>query len=183
MKIRDVVIYTGQQFKVPQGIQRIDHRATHGWQLRYGGTRLFSDGQWNGDPAEALAQATKELAARIASLPAPTRLQREPSQHKSNDLPAGINGPVVRQRKGSSIRTASFAVLVPVFGGKAKRRSVYIGSEANYTIQRYEAALARAIEIRRDAERAYEEAATQAKRQEGRALLGKPAGRGRKSTT
>ena len=44
MKTRDVVIFTGKKFKVPQGIQRIDHRATHGWQLRYGGTKLFSDG-------------------------------------------------------------------------------------------------------------------------------------------
>ena len=34
MKYRDVVIFSGQKFKVPQNIQRIDHLATHGWQLR-----------------------------------------------------------------------------------------------------------------------------------------------------
>ena len=44
MKTRSVVIYTGERFEVPQGIQRIDHRSTHGWQLRYAGTRLYSDG-------------------------------------------------------------------------------------------------------------------------------------------
>ena len=62
MKIREVVIFTGQKFSVPQGIQRIDHRATHGWQLRYGGTKLFSDRTPDGSGADAaLEAATKEL--------------------------------------------------------------------------------------------------------------------------
>ena len=42
MKTRNITLFSGEQFEVPQGIQRIDHRATHGWQLRYGGTKLFS---------------------------------------------------------------------------------------------------------------------------------------------
>jgi hypothetical protein len=82
VKVRDVVIFTGKRFTVPQGIQRIDHQATHGWQLRYGGTKLFSDHTPDGSGAgTALADATRELLKRIARLPAPSKLQPEPQQN------------------------------------------------------------------------------------------------------
>ena len=69
MKLRDVVIFSGARFEVPEGIQRIDHRATHGWQLRYGGTKLFSDFTPDGSgAARSLGKATRELLARIAKL-------------------------------------------------------------------------------------------------------------------
>ena len=75
MKVRDVVIFSGERFEVPQGIQRIDHRATHGWQLRYGGTKLFSDHSSDGSGARAALEAAKrELVRRIGRLPAPSRL-------------------------------------------------------------------------------------------------------------
>src|SRR5882762_5208682 len=93
MKVRDVTIFTGERFEVPQGIQRIDSYATHGWQVRYGGTKLFSDHTPDGSGASAaLVQATKELLNRIAKLPAPSRLQRAPSGNKTSDLPVGISG-------------------------------------------------------------------------------------------
>lgn len=180
MKVRDVVIYNGKRFEVPQGIQRIDHRATHGWQLRYGGTKLFSDGSFDGaGPSAALAQATRELLNRIAKLPAPSKLQREPSQNKTTDLPVGISGPVVRLRKGSTVRSCSLSVSVPVFGDTPRRRSVYIGNENTYTVLRYRRALVKAIKIREEAEAAYELAATRAKRAAGRKLL---AGKGRRTS-
>jgi phosphoglycolate phosphatase len=73
MKFREIVIFSGATFQVPQCIQRIDHRATHGWQLRYGGTKLFSDHSADGSgAAQALEKATKELLKRIAVLPAPS---------------------------------------------------------------------------------------------------------------
>jgi hypothetical protein len=170
MKIRSIVIFSGQAFEVPQGIQRIDHRATHGWQLRYGGTKLFSDHSNDGSGAAAsLALATKELLKRIAALPAPSLLQRGPSANKSSQLPAGITGPVVRVRRGGKTRDCSLMVLIPRFGDKPRRRTIYIGTENTYTIERYNAALERAIEMRRAAEEAYENAATRAKRAEGRA--------------
>src|SRR5262245_1586825 len=101
MKFRDGVIFNGKKFKVPQGIQRIDTRATHGWQVRYGGTKLFSDHTPDGSGAKAsLEKATQELLKRIAKLPAPSLLQRRPSESKGNNLPVGISGPIVRQRKG-----------------------------------------------------------------------------------
>ena len=172
MKIRDVVIFTGERFEVPQGIQRIDHLATHGWQLRYGGTKLFSDHTPDGSGAsEALVQATKELLHRIAKLPAPSKLQREPNANKTTDLPVGISGPIVRQRPGARVRDCSLSVSLPRFGDSPSRRSVYIGTENTYTVERYKAALAKAIELRRNAEAAYQRAATKAKRAAGKALL------------
>lgn len=162
MKTRKAVIYTGRRFDVPQCIQRIDHRATHGWQLRYGGTKMFSDGV--AGPKDALARATQELFARIAKLPAPSLLQKLPNRNKTSDLPVGISGPIIRQRRGSKYRQASFSVSLPQVGAPTRCRSVYIGSESTYTIQRYERALEKAIQIRKKGERAYKSDATRAKR-------------------
>jgi hypothetical protein len=174
MKTRMVVIFSGHTFEVPQGIQRIDHRATHGWQLRYAGTKLFSDHSTDGSgAAESLAKATKELLKRIASEPAPTVLQRAPSVNKTNDLPPGISGPVVRLRRGGLTRDCSLAVLIPRFGDTPLRRNVYIGTENTYTVERFHAALERAIEMRSEAEGAYNLAATKAKRADARAYKGK----------
>ncbi|MEO5732678.1 MAG: hypothetical protein ABIN96_13935 [Rubrivivax sp.] len=170
MKVREVVIFSGAMFRVPQGIQRIDHRSTHGWQLRYAGTRLFSDHTPDGSgAAAALAKATTELLRRIATLPAPSRLQQAPSQNKPSQLPPGISGPVVRLRSGGRVRDCSLTVLIPHFGAKPVRRTVYIGTENTYTPERYEAALKRAIEMRKVAERVYADAATRVKRAEARA--------------
>jgi hypothetical protein len=169
MKVRKIVLFSGEEFEVPQGIQRIDHRATHGWQLRYGGTKLFSDHTSDGSGARAsLEKATKELLRRINTMPAPSLLQRGPSANKSSQLPPGITGPVVRVRRGGKTRDCSLMVLIPRFGDKPRRRTIYIGTENTYTIERYNAALERAIEMRKEAEEAYEKATTKAKRAEAR---------------
>lgn len=170
MKTRNITLFSGEEFEVPQGIQRIDHRATHGWQLRYGGTKLFSDHTSDGSGARAsLEKATKELLRRINTMPAPSLLQRGPSANKSSQLPPGITGPVVRVRRGGKTRDCSLMVLIPRFGDKPRRRTIYIGTENTYTIERYNAALERAIEMRKEAEEAYEKATTKAKRAEARA--------------
>ena len=174
MKVREVTIFSGTRFKVPQGIQRIDHRATHGWQLRYGGTKLFSDHTQDGSGAKAsLEKATQELLKRIAKLPAPSKLQRAPSENKTSDLPVGISGPIVRLRRGANVRDCSLSVSLPRYGESPRRRSVYIGTENTYTIEKFEAALAKAIELRAQAERAYQRAATRAKREQAEELLTK----------
>lgn len=171
MKVRTVTLFNGQTFAVPQGIQRIDHRATHGWQLRYAGTKLFSDHSSDGSGAAvALDKATKELYRRIASEPAPSLLQRAPSRNKSSQLPPGITGPVVRTRHGGTTRDCSLMVLIPRWGDKPRRRTIYIGTENTYTIERYQAALERAVAMRREAEEAYAAAATKAKRADARAF-------------
>ena len=64
MNTRDVTIFSGERFEVPPCIQRIDHLSTHGWQLRYGGTKLFSDHSNDGSGARrALALAEQHLGA------------------------------------------------------------------------------------------------------------------------
>ncbi len=169
MKFRTVTIFSGQVFEVPQSVQRIDHRSTHGWQLRYGGTKLYSDHTNDGSgAAESLKLATKELLKRIAAMPAPSLLQRAPSANKSNNLPVGISGPIVRLRRGSVLRDCSLAVLIPRFGQSPQRRSIYIGTENTYTVARFKAALKRAEEMRAEAVAAYELAATRDKRSQAR---------------
>jgi hypothetical protein len=171
MKIRKATIYTGEVFEVPQGIQRIDTYATHGWQVRYGGTKLFSDlAAGGGDPARSLAMATKELLKRIAAMPAPTKLQPRPNVNKSTDLPVGISGPMMRLRKGSLVHDISLSVLEPLFGRKPRRRTIYVGTENTYTKQRFKAALLRAVTLRQGAEVKYQLAETRAKRAAGRAF-------------
>lgn len=165
MKFRDVVIFNGKPFTVPQGIQRIDTRATHGWQVRYGGTKLFSDHTSDGSGAQAsLGKAQQELVRRIARMPAPSMLQKRPSESKTSDLPVGVSGPIVRQRAGSRVRSCSLSVLLPRFGQPPRCSSVYIGTENTYTVERYHAALERAVAMRLEAEQLYEAAATKAKR-------------------
>lgn len=171
MKFRDVVIFNGKKFTVPQGIQRIDTRATHGWQVRYAGTKLFSDHTSDGSGAkDSLARAQAELARRIAKMPAPSLLQKRPSESKTSDLPVGVSGPIVRQRKGSRVRSCSFSVLLPRYGMSPRCSSVYIGTENTYTIERYHAALEKAVALRSAAEATYELAATKAKRAAAKVL-------------
>ena len=70
MKTRTVKIFTGTVFEVPQRIQRIDTKATHGWQVRYNGTKFFKDGNSDGTgAAKSLQDATRELIKRLASMP------------------------------------------------------------------------------------------------------------------
>lgn len=174
MKVREVVIFTGKKFKVPQGIQRIDTGSTHGWQVRYQGTKMFSDHTPDGSGArESLRKATAELLRRIASMEAPVTLQRAPSAHKTSDLPSGISGPIVRSRRNSTVRYACLSVLLPRFGEKPAIKAIYIGNERTYTAQRYREALARAIEMRKAAEDTYAREATQARRRAARALKAK----------
>ena len=174
MKYRTVTLFNGKRFQVPSGIQRIDHRATHGWQLRFAGTKLFSDHSSDGSGARAsLNAATRELLERMAHLPAPTRLQRQAYANKTTQLPAGISGPVIRLRAGTTVRTCSLSVALPRFGQTQKRASVYVGTENTFTQERYELALARAIQMRQQAEAAYQRAANKAQRAEAAALLSK----------
>lgn len=171
MKTRDVVIFSGKRFKVPQCIQRIDHRYTHGWQVRYGGTKMFSDGTNDGSGAKAsLDAATRELIRRITTMPTPSKLQPTPSASKGSGLPVGISGPLVRMRTGSSTRYASLQVLLPRYGQKPQNKNVYIGSESTYTVERFQEALKEAISLRSAAEDTYRVAETKARRADARAM-------------
>ncbi len=159
MKFRKVTLPSGQSFQVPQGIQRIDSTSTHGWQVRCQGTKLFSDGE-SADAQLSLANATRELAARISAMPASSGLKQGPSANKTSDLPAGISGPIVRQRIGRA-PAAVLSVLLPRFGMRAEIRTVHIGSENTYTVEKYLNALARGTEMRAAAVKRYEQDAQQ----------------------
>lgn len=167
MPSRTITLDSGARIRVPEHIQRIDTHSTHGWQLRYGlPTLFFSDGHGPGNrPRLALARAREALLERIATLPAPTGLQRGINPGKQNDLPVGISGPILRQRPGRSVPECHFSVNLPRFGARPLRRSVYIANQNTYTQDHYRRALAIAIALREDAERRYQEAATAAKRQ------------------
>jgi hypothetical protein len=76
----------------------------------------------------------------------------------------------VRLRPNSKVRDCSFSVSVPVYGGKPRRRSVYIATENTYDKERFQEALNRAVAMRKEAEVLYEREATKAKRAEAKLL-------------
>ena len=166
MPARTAILPSGARIRVPEHIQRIDTRSTHGWQLRYGKpTMFFSDSKAPGaTPRASLKMAIAALRKRLTSLQAPTGLQRAASSSKQNDLPAGISGPILRQRPGRTAAECHFSVNLPRFNDKPLRRSVYIANQNTYSKQRYQEALDAAIELRKEAEVEYQKAATAAKR-------------------
>jgi hypothetical protein len=165
MKYRSVEIFSGRTFQVPEYIRRIDHRATHGWQLRYGKWKMFSDFSNDGSGAKsALALATEELLRRVDRLPAPSGLRREPVSTKANDLPVGISGPIVRTRAGRSVAECSFGVSIPRFGLKPTNKNVYIATANTFTQEKFDLALAKAMDLRANAQKAYQAATTKAMR-------------------
>ena len=168
MKTREITITTGENFTVPQGVQRLDSASTRGWQVRYHGTKYFADGTAGAE--KALESATRELLRRIATMPAPVGLRRTPSPSKSTGLPAGISGPIVVGKAGSELRSAVLSVLVPHFGKANQVKRIHIGTEQTYTKARYRAALAKAVELRSESLATYEAAATKAKRKEASAM-------------
>jgi hypothetical protein len=169
MKTRDVVIFSGTKFKVPQNVQRIDTYSTHGWQVRYHGTKFFSDGTPDGSGAQkSLDRATKELLHRIATMPAPVTLKREPSPNKTTDLPPGISGPIVVNRSGAL--SAVLQISIPRFGKDTQVKRLYLGTPNTYTKKKFKAALERAVEMRNEAQSQYEEDATRARRRAANAL-------------
>ena len=165
MKFRKIKLISDQEFMVPQGIQRIDTKSTHGWQVRYHGTKYFSDRTPDGSCAEnALAQATQELLSRIAQYPAPVTIQSSPTASKTSNLPSGISGPIIRRRSRSITRIAEFSLVLPRYGQLPHRRTVYIGNENSYTTGNYNTALAKAVELRQKAEYSYQTEATHTRR-------------------
>ena len=165
MKYPEVVVFSGHRFQAPEHVQRLDSRNTRAWQLRYGKWKTFSDHATDGSDADAaLAAAIEELHKRIDRLPAPTGLRQESSSAKNNDLPVGISGPIAHTRKGPRVAKYNFGIIIPRYGDKPTNKSVYIGTENTITDERFEEALAKAVDIRKKAEEAYQAAATKAKR-------------------
>ena len=166
MEYRSRTIFTGQSLEVPKYIVRLDSGKTHGWQLRYGKWKLFSDHSKDGSGAEAaLLGATAELARRITKLPAPTGLRNQSRSGKVNDMPLGVSGPVARKREGTSFTQYYLQVNFPIPDGKPANRSVYIATENTLTPEKYQAALTKAIALRESGVRKFKLATTKAKRE------------------
>lgn len=167
MKFRDVITAFGYTFSVPTNIQRIDHKHTHGWQIRFGRWQFFADHSNDGSGSEkALLVATEELRDRMMKLPARTGLRVDSNQNKSSDLPVGISGPIERVRPGRKSIQYYFQVTFPVAGEKPVNRSVYIATENTMTQERYDFALSKAIALREAGVRRFKLGATKAMRAE-----------------
>lgn len=169
MKYREVSIFTGTSFKVPEHIRRLDSKRTHGWQLRYGKWMMFSDHSNDGSGAKAsLAAAKQELMKRIDALHAPTGLRTEIVSWKSSSLPVGISGPLKSVRAGRRTIEFNYSISIPQFEEKPTTRKVYIGTENTITDERLAAALAKAIEIRKEAVSDFQDGKTHTKRKHSR---------------
>lgn len=169
MEYRQIKIFNGMEFEVPNYIVRIDiigPKTTHGWQVRYGKPwKFFSDRSANGTGAkQALENAKGELEQRIATLPAPSRIRQQISNKKLSTLPPGISGPFQRLRKGRNTVCYYFQVTLPIHGGKSKNTQVYIGSENTLTKERIELAIIKCEELRKKYVTIFQEAITQSKR-------------------
>jgi hypothetical protein len=166
VEYRRVTIFTGAKFDVPTHIQRIDTKATHGWQLRYGRSKMFSDHTNDGAGAsESLEAATAELAKRVARLPAPTGLRSDVLARKGSDLPVGISGPREVRRPNKNVAQYYLQVTYPIVGARPANRQVYIATENTYTDEKFQMALAKAIALRDTNVRKYKLASTRLKRE------------------
>lgn len=130
-------------FDVPPRIQRVPG----GWQVRYAGTLLFSDGEPG--PRASFAAAVAELQSRYAASPpkAASSVRVAPLSHKTTDLPAGISGPVLIHKPGRAAY-AEFKVTLPRAGKPNRGTSVYIASESTWSQERYDNALDKALRLR-----------------------------------
>lgn len=153
----------GTSFSCPRFIQRIDTRSTHGWQCRYGVTKMFSDGVLGG-PLKSFSAATKYLGDKLKHSPYDDTSHRKAKEGanraKTNSMPAGISGPLRRERVRYRLGKPTSQVLVfyefkvsfPLAStpGRGGGSTVYIASEATYTEKKMRAALRRATSLRQE---------------------------------
>lgn len=165
MDYRRVELFNGKVFKVPKYIVRLDSSKTHGWQLRFGDSKLYSDHSIDGSGARAsLRLATAELARRLRKMPAPSGLRTTASARKVNDLPLGISGPMVRNRPGRGSAHYYLQVSYPVMGARSVNRSIYVATENTLCKDKFDAALAKAIALRDSGVRKFKLANTKSMR-------------------
>ena len=147
--IREVTVH-GSVFAVPQRIVRLDGAKVRGWQVRYLGTKLFSDGV--AGPARSLAASVAELQRRYAIQPPPVSYKPRTCNRrdKGNEAPPGISGPIWYQ-KPSGLAFARYNVVLAQSDRRKRVASVYIGNVNTYTVARDDAALEEAVRIRQEA--------------------------------
>lgn len=168
MQTRKHTIFTGKTFTVPTYIVRLDGPRSHGWQLRLGTWKMFSDHSNDGSgAARSLKEAKAELVRRLAKMPAATGLRTAVSPTKNNDLPLGVSGPHARTRADKAGTQYYVQVTYPVFNGKNVNRSIYVATQNTLSKEKWDSAVAKAIELREKGVRAFKLAATKAQREAG----------------
>ena len=130
-------------FTVPPRIQRCGKA----WQVRYLGTKLYSDG--SGGANASFKAAVVDLRKRYKAAPphVVSSLRDKPLSHKTSALPPGISGPVLAFKPGRA-PYAEFKVSLPRKGKANAGTSVYIATESSWCAQRYDDALAKATRLR-----------------------------------
>ncbi len=150
MKSNRQIIVAGKRFSVPPRVQRVPG----GWQVRYAGSQFFADGK--AGARVSFRAAVAELQSRYTERPAvlASKVRRAPLSHKTSDLPAGVSGPVLIRKAGRA-DSAEFKVSLPRRGKANASTSVYIASETTWSLERYQAALAKAMQLRETALRVF----------------------------
>ncbi len=149
-------------FQVPRHIQRIDidepgKAGTHGWQVRWDGTKFFSDAATGKrEPTASLARSERYLRS-IYTGPRP-RLRE--TEHKDKKHRTGIAGVQLayRRRKDRQIAEVYLRVNPPTQGGVP--HSIYVGTENTITQARMRLALKKARAMRDVMRAAYLDALT-----------------------
>ncbi len=162
-------------FQVPRHIQRIDidepgKAGTHGWQVRWDGTKFFSDAaEGKRDAAGSLARSERYLQS-IYTGPRP-RLRE--TEHKDKKHRTGIAGVQLahRRRKDRQIAEVYLRVNPPMQGGVP--RSIYVGTENTITQARMRAALKKARAMRDAMRDAYLEALAKGGRARKKSVVAK----------
>lgn len=149
---RTVTVNNWGSFIVPRHIVRIDSSCrtdkseTHGWQVRYKGTKFFSDSlrhDRSRSPASALSLAIKLLASRYQGQSVPLRLTEQASKTEKTGAP-GVR--IVRRINRRDFEEVFVEVGHPTYGKSPFR--LYVGTANTATQDRLDAALQRARELR-----------------------------------
>lgn len=166
LALRRVRVAGAGVFDVPTHIVRIDSSkrrgATHGWQVRFKGTRMFSDGLYGGSAQRSL-RAAKEFLTRVFVPPAspfPPLRSREAAGRKR--VPLGVPGLSLRwaqkEKRNAKQLYIQVGVPVPVRGRKTLHRNVniYVATDGTLTDGHLRRALQRAVDLRGRVDRLYQ---------------------------
>lgn len=147
---RTHVVHNWGVFTVPRHVVRIDIetgiRATHGWQVRYRGTKFFSDGiqaDKSRTPKSALALAIAYLARIYVGQSVPMATSERASKGEKVRK-AGVR--ICRRLNRRDFEEVYVEVCHPQYGKAATR--LYVGTANTATRDRLNAMLERAYVLR-----------------------------------
>lgn len=139
-------------FHVPMYIVRCDSlktngSATHGWQVRYSGSKFFSDSVYDArfkNPQSALDAATQYLAARFKGRNTCIRM----IPLKSKKSPIKDVGIRLVSKKPRDRNVSEYYMEVTNMSNKLSPKRIYVGTDNTISEERIALALSRAREER-----------------------------------